>query len=375
MSEMESTNALVANEEQGDSESLPRPQGEGGKEGAGTGRGSHNLKPFFWDLVWPVLAENGWTLEPGLRNRPGNDFYFMPPGVDRRNTRYRVDYFDSVSGVLRCIAGDDRFGSHVQAYAAAEEQSRVERQKAVAERRLEKQRSQDARPKRPPSGRDYRAERAKRIAVAQDVAAQSDAGGGRGRRVHRKAPAKYDPSDHDRRHALANGRRHVLENDSGGGGGYDDYGPYGCNTNHSYGGGGGYGSAYGSGYGGYENGGSGDSSRGCFGNNGGGGYDGNGGFAAPSQGQRSRAPSMDGTPPDVLASLLLSLSGAGAVAPAADARSTSSTSSLSTDSLDALPAVSVEPLHRSGSEDTQLHVMAVEPLQEAQPLPTAPEVQ
>ena len=89
MSDSENATAtpVIAVAEEGSVETLPRPQGEGGKEGAGTGRGSHNLKPFFWDLVWPVLAEHGWTLEPGLRNRPGNDFYFMPPGVDRRTTR------------------------------------------------------------------------------------------------------------------------------------------------------------------------------------------------------------------------------------------------------------------------------------------------
>jgi len=58
-----------------------------------------NSRQQFWELVWPDLEEEGWTLEPGKRKRD-NDFYFYPPNTNRETARYRIDYFDSVRSVL-----------------------------------------------------------------------------------------------------------------------------------------------------------------------------------------------------------------------------------------------------------------------------------
>mmetsp|Transcript_46730 Transcript_46730/g.69110 ORF Transcript_46730/g.69110 Transcript_46730/m.69110 type:complete len:698 (+) Transcript_46730:212-2305(+) len=66
-------------------------------------------KDLFWLVVWPCLKSLGWKIDFG--NRP-QDRYFLPPGVTRqKGFSSRIDFFDSVAGVLRFIQQDNRWNS------------------------------------------------------------------------------------------------------------------------------------------------------------------------------------------------------------------------------------------------------------------------
>jgi len=67
-----------------------------------TRRNNGTAVQHFHDFIWPALVRLGWRSEVG--NRP-NDRYYFPPGIERSNKKNRVDYFDSVSQVMKCIEG------------------------------------------------------------------------------------------------------------------------------------------------------------------------------------------------------------------------------------------------------------------------------
>ena len=63
---------------------------------------------LFFKIIWSALTKLGWSLDRG--NRP-TDFYYLPPGVVRRTSKYktRVDFFDSVVQVLYFLGNDSRW--------------------------------------------------------------------------------------------------------------------------------------------------------------------------------------------------------------------------------------------------------------------------
>eukprot|EP00614_Pseudopedinella_elastica_P016125 CAMPEP_0172649736 /NCGR_PEP_ID=MMETSP1068-20121228/241940_1 /TAXON_ID=35684 /ORGANISM="Pseudopedinella elastica, Strain CCMP716" /LENGTH=800 /DNA_ID=CAMNT_0013464095 /DNA_START=58 /DNA_END=2458 /DNA_ORIENTATION=- len=67
---------------------------------------ARTYKRHFWELLWPSLSAAGWTLEAGTRGRR-SDVVLVPPGVNTRHAKVRVDYFDSIQGVVSALGAKD----------------------------------------------------------------------------------------------------------------------------------------------------------------------------------------------------------------------------------------------------------------------------
>jgi len=66
-----------------------------------------NGSKLFYLVVWKTLEKNGWTLAAGKRQ---SDKYFLPPGIKKsKGYKVRVDYFDSVSQVLRFLKTNEEW--------------------------------------------------------------------------------------------------------------------------------------------------------------------------------------------------------------------------------------------------------------------------
>ena len=80
-----------------------------------SGRGYNSI--LFHTVTWPKMEKLGFVLETG--SRP-NDKTIFPPGVTRQNGKNRVDFFDSVKGIMEYLKSNKKWSKVVQFHTMCE---------------------------------------------------------------------------------------------------------------------------------------------------------------------------------------------------------------------------------------------------------------
>ena len=93
---------------------------------------------LFYTVTWPKMKNLGFVLETGTRR---NDKTIFPPGVTRKNGKNRVDFFDSLKGIMEYLKSKKKWSKLVESHTMCEEvlesQSNVLRRISDVSQRME----------------------------------------------------------------------------------------------------------------------------------------------------------------------------------------------------------------------------------------------